>query len=145
MTETTSDTLRREALLHARAVGAIEQFLDELSIPSAYVVARCLLVRLANLPNPILLTTGTELEAMEGVAQACDHFEKQLAYARLLLVRKNEALLTIADPAMWRVEWTGTSVDDRTEYVWNGENDPVTFARREADATEPDNRGGTPS
>lgn len=55
----------------------------------------------------------------------------------LLLARKNEALSVFADPAMWSYQRV---TDCR---MWNGDHeyrDPVGFARRESDATEPDSR-----
>jgi hypothetical protein len=188
-----NDQLRTEALLHARAVGAIAEFLLEMESHSgeedpgddvsydADANARAILARLAHLPDPILLTSMSEMVEGERIvsahgqmaAEACEHriaaeaelrqldarfvevsklrfaaeeerdrLKRELADARLLVIRKSEALLTIADNGMWM--WDA----DEHRFQWRGINsyrDPRAFARREADADEPDNRGGTPS
>jgi hypothetical protein len=132
------DTPRREALLHARAVGAIEQALVEIAAlrPAlAEDVARALLARLARLPDPILLTTYSEVGLMESER---DRLYEELADARLLLVRKSEALAIFADDAMW-------SLTHMCGWAWQGIADYAdlrAFAARERDADTPDNRGG---
>lgn len=58
----------------------------------------------------------------------------RLAEAKLLLIRKSEALAVFASPAMWEHE---------DVYEWLGDaeyRDPMAFAKREAEATEPDDR-----
>lgn len=76
---------------------------------------------------------------MESVADEIREFLKQrdaeLDRLRLLLIRKNEALSVFASPVMWI---TATAFGPRME--WNGDNEyrnPMAFARREAEATEP--------
>lgn len=74
------------------------------------------------------LTRATELEA-------------EINRLKLLLIRKNEALGLFGDPEMWNERIHG---DNDSEMIWFGANsyaDPIAFAKREASATEPDNRG----
>jgi hypothetical protein len=178
-----SDQLQREALLHARAVGAIEEFLTECSVDTfgPRAMADALIARLARLHDPILLTSMSEMGEGERIvsahgqmaAEACerrieaeaelrqldarfvevsklrfaaeeerDRLKRELADARLLVIRKSEALLTIADNGMWM--WDA----DEHRFQWRGINsyrDPRAFARREAEADEPDNRGEGPT
>lgn len=65
--------------------------------------------------------------------------EGQLQELQLLLIRKNEALATFAETGMW-IESPVRVADRPASLIWNGENDPRAFARRESDATEGDYR-----
>ncbi len=142
-TASTADTLKQSALLHARAVECVAEALCNFRIekpaPGGHAdqLARAILARLASLPDPILLTSMSEMEAGEKEAASATD---ELARLNLLLIRKNEALAVFATERMWT--WHAYP----SHYGWNGAADfkhPWTFARREAEATEPCDVGGT--
>lgn len=58
--------------------------------------------------------------------------EKIITDLKLLLIRKSEALAVFADPNMWQPSRVGAGM----YWLWLGENEPVAFAKREAEATE---------
>lgn len=170
------DTLKRTALLHSRAVECVQQALDEKARNwgwKAEDLARAILARLAALPDPILLTTHSEMEARvkgrngcegcgvhgnveltrinvtNGVLTLCrtclddvNRKNPELARLKLLLIRKSEALALFGSYAMWSPAKCGA---DPFMLVWEGKNNPIDFARREAEADTPDNRGEGPT
>lgn len=75
----------------------------------------------------------------------CERAAAEIRRLRLLLIRKSEALAIVASPSMWSVHVTQknkTAPKNRLR-IWQGTAefaDPMAWAKREAEAEEPDNR-----